>query len=185
MQVSPQRTPLELADMRRMLRAAYRSRHGADIGKAEPYLLAMLALENGRGRSIYNHNWGFVTTARGPYFYIGDNPRKFRAFDSHKEGAAHWVATLDSDTHRRIVEAAKRDDFGAFFRGITTPHPETGMMYCDTCSDTRPVYESLVREFQGKAKPSRKTKRKGGGGAIALAALAAGGALLIWKGLSR
>lgn len=158
MEVPRVRTPLTFTDIKPLLKEAYHEVTGEKIGSAFPYLLSMIAIENARGRAIWNHNWGnVITTGDSDYFMQPNNERHFRDIPSHEEGARRFVKTLLSETNVRILEAAKRGDFNQFFAGIVTPHPQTKAAYCDDCVDAKESYESLVREFGGMVKSDSKS----------------------------
>ena len=59
-------TPLSMAEVRPILKDAYLNQVGSldNWRQAEPYLMAMVALENDHGRKIRNHNWGERNNSR-------------------------------------------------------------------------------------------------------------------------
>jgi hypothetical protein len=142
------KTPLTPQQIAEELVAAYQRKVGDLPNRQEAELLyALMAHETGNGQSIVQHNWGNVMAlgdqdyweppwAEDPDHPVADDPdapQKFRAFKSHAEGADAWFKILNSPTHQRILEAAKRGDLGDFARGIATPHPVTKMQYCHDC----------------------------------------------------
>ena len=138
-----------------ILRAAFVKKTGLELGNAEAYLLAMLALENAHGKAIWNYNWGNVIRWNDDqdYFFIGQNPREFRSLASHEQGAENFINTLFSSTNKRIVEAALDDDFEGFFEGIHTLHPETKKAYnyltdFDILDSALAAYSKLVDKFK-------------------------------------
>ena len=162
MRYSPHQTPIDLASVRSTLDRIAAS--GDEMtAEAVPILTALVAFENARGASVYNYNWGNITTDNpsDPHFVFPGNPRMFLQFPDHATGAMALVQRLArSPTHRRMLDAANKGDVPAFVRGMTTPSPETGMMYCDTCetATTLRAYRSLVDELRG-----RRAAPRGGG----------------------
>lgn len=170
-QTSLRRTAVSMGDVAPILRHAFLSKTGVPLGPAEPYLLAMMAMETDHGQSIYNNNWGNITlwqprkfdSAHGPaqdYFKFDGNERDFVSFPSSEAGASHFVDTLLRPQHRRIVEAAFRNNFDDFFAGIATPHSRNdGRMYCDTCYSqaAKDHYRQLVVQYGGEEVPVSST----------------------------
>jgi hypothetical protein len=146
------------------------------------YLLAMVRLENKAGASVYEFNWGNITTADpAAGFQFPDNPRFFVRNNSHEEGAAAFYKRLTSPTHQRILDAAARDDFDGFFDALTLPHPVTKMAYCPDCRTpaAKNTYRQLVDEYLDK--PSWEFVPTGGGAAAAGAGAGGLGVLLfLW-----
>lgn len=58
---------------------------------------AQIALENGQGQFVYNHNLGNVVpiTSKQPWFYIADH-NKYRSFASFDESAQMYWAVIKS-----------------------------------------------------------------------------------------
>ena len=143
-----------------------------------PYVLALFAVENAHGDAVWNYDWGNVTTddPTDPWFLLPDNPRMFLAASNHPEGAANLLMRLQSPTHRRLLEAAQRDDVRAFVRGLVEPHPDTGLAYCPDCEfgPTLATYQQLVRELRSK----------GSGKALSLELLLALGVPLVGVGVA-
>ena len=191
MEVPIKETFLSMDEMAPILRRAFAAEYGQDIGAAEPYLLAMLALENAHGLGLFNHNWGNVITwnANQPYWmdHKNGNPRHFRALNSHDEGARYFVQQLGTETNRRIIDAALRGDFGAFFRAITKRHPKTKRAYCADCD--RPAvantYRDLVREFGGLTRAAtravKRDRARAGAGLFFLLTASAGAFFMFRK----
>lgn len=121
-----------------------------------PFLLALVSVENKRDLSaVYNNNLGNITTNTQDYFqFPTDSARKFESFATLEDGARGLLQLLNRPTHKRMLVAAQAGDVEAFVRGMTTPHPKTRMMYCDTCkyAPTLATYKQLVREFGGVAR---------------------------------
>lgn len=187
-------TPLTMGAMLPILRAAFAKNTDLELGNAEPYLLAMLALENAHGKAIGNFNWGNVIRWNGEqdYFYKGTNPREFRSLASHAEGAENFVNTLFSPTNVRIVEAALADNFEGFFKGIHSLNSDTRKAYnhltdYGELDSARKAYASLVSRFKnsplddvfisspqrGKIKPTRKNSSNAGPTLLVIALLGA------------
>lgn len=158
------------------------------------YLMALVDLENGAGQDIWDHNWGNITTNnRDPsvsFQFPSDSKRFFLRSSSHAEGAANFIRRLGSATHQRMLDAAERNDFEAFWRGYTKPHPVTRMVYCDTCDfpAAKRNMRSLVEKYlpQGITAPSdsRALEKSGAGwwiGAGLLTAAAVGGGVWYWN----
>jgi hypothetical protein len=157
---------------------------GEGIAKAAPYLLSMIALENGNGSDIIHHNWGNIVTSdpTNEHYIKGDNPRLFLSFPSHLEGANAFLRRLETPTHKRILIAALEDNFDEFFRGIHDLNQETGRAYnyLPEGDPDRAValkaYSQLVNTFKGlpsKLHPPSSSKKapKDGAGLFALALL--------------
>ena len=187
-------TPITMGAMLPILRSAFRKKTGSEMAAAEPYLLAMLALENGNGSAISNHNWGNVSRWKPEqdYFFIGKNPREFRSLASHEQGAENFVSTLFTPTNVRIVEAALDDDFEGFFEGIHSLNSDTRKAYnhltdYDKLDSALKAYASLVSRFKneplddvfisspqrGKIKPTRKNSSNAGPTLLVIALLGA------------
>jgi|SRR5690606_16592182 len=152
-QVEAQLTPLPWVDVMRMIPIAFERVYGLAAGPVMPYLAAMIAIENARGKAFIGHNWGNITTnsTDGPYWMsAGTGTRKFPVFATHEAGLDAWLRRLGSKTHSRIIQAALRDDFNGFFDSITLPHPSTKMAYCPDCrtAATQDTYLKLVNEFK-------------------------------------
>jgi hypothetical protein len=196
--VAATRTPISMSDAVVLLSQAFLEK-GIVLGKAAPYLIALLALENRNGEAIYNYNWGNVIRFRGSddYFKLGANPREFRSLKSHREGANYYVSTLLSPTNKRIVRAALNDDFEGFFRGIHDINPDTKKAYNLLTDDAErsalaKTYATLIREYSGDSdairsavsnrKPARRVKRdKSSGLAFFMLVAAIGGAFVLRK----
>lgn len=148
-------TPLSMREAVPILRESFQRVTGEPIAAAAPYLLAMFALENGRGKHISNHNWGNVIKWKPEhdYYLKGNNPRKFRALGSHNDGADYFISTLLSATNKRILQGAYADDFDAFESGIHELHPTTRKAYNHLTGEKRNTlrrtYKRLVNEFKG------------------------------------
>lgn len=160
------RTPLTMSEVRGHL-AQYVQQ------PALGYLMALIHLENAGGASIYNHNWGNITTnnpAAG-FQFPSDQERIFLLNPSHEAGAQSFFRRLNSPTHKRMLEAAQENDFDGFWRGYQTPHPITKMMYCDTCSTTaaKNSMRQLVSQYVPKA--LGKVRKESGGAALVFAGL--------------
>jgi rhodanese-related sulfurtransferase len=180
-------TPISMAEVKALL-ADY-------VGQpALAYLMAMVDLENRHGEAIYEYNWGNITTTDESDGFRFDDPNVTNLFqrnDSHEEGAAEFFKRLNSPTHRRILQAAERNDFEAFFDGITLPHPKTKMVYCygGQCRSAaaKNTYRQLVTKYlpQGTALGH---SRSGGFpwapllAVVSVAAAAGGGAYLLTRG---
>lgn len=139
------------------------------------YLMALLHLENAGGSKIYNHNWGNITT-RNPdeAFQFPTHPdHLFLQNPNHSEGARRFFQLLNSPTHRRMLEAARGNDFEAFWDGYQTPHPVTKMMYCNTCSfpAAKRSMRQLVDQYVPATVEAAKKSKGGGGGMIVVGAV--------------
>lgn len=185
-QVEKIRTPLSIREIKPILSAAFEHATGRSIGKAMPYLLAMIALENRSGEAIYNHNWGnvIVTSEHDNYFKHPSIPLNFKSLDSHYNGAAHFIKTLLSKTNSRIIEAARNDDFDGFFQSIHDRHPTTHKAYnlvteSSLRTSLRNTYSALVNQFKGspnvQVKMNVKKKNNDIGGPLLVAILLGGG----------
>ncbi len=190
MQVDLKRTPLEFpGGILPLLDKALVAAIGKPSGVAAPYLLAIMALENRRGKAIWNYNWGNSITGSdtaADYWMVKDNPRHFRANTNHIEGAARWVKVLLNRHNKRILDAAYADDFSKFFSSIHTKSKYGGAY--DTGSVNRgPAYRSLVKEFKREGYGTTKqitpkssiSISSGGAGVILIifSAILVGGAL--------
>lgn len=174
------KTSQGMGDVRALMRSAFRAEFSRELPrKAEPYLLAMIALENGHGQSVYNNNFGNITvsSSSSPYYLVPGNPRLFGAFDAAPDGMRAFVKFFKSPTHARILAAAERGDFDAFFDGIVKPHPSTKMSYCPDCDrpDVRQTYQVLVRQYGGSG------GRLSGSGFPWVLALPIGAAAYVWN----
>lgn len=151
MQVAAVRTPTTIPTVRDIISRNYDAIVGEPIGHAMPYLLALFALENAHGKSVFNNNIGNITINSGVYWLApGDPNRKFGHYDTLDTGVKAWLKRLTSKTHRRMLDAAQVDDFDAFLAGYRTPSPITGMVYCDTCSGE--AVENSMRQLVEKFK---------------------------------
>lgn len=144
------------------------------------WLMALVMAENQSGQKIIAHNWGnrAFSPAAGDVGYwvpswadteIPDEalspaslatrvrmhqgepvPDKFAAYNSHVEGATKFMRLFKSETHERILKAARNDDAEAFWKGIGTPHPRTRMRYCVECYTKAhlKLYKSLAQKVQ-------------------------------------
>jgi len=172
----PVKTPLGREELAPILRPVFKDETGEDMGNAEPYLIAMLALENGWGSKIRQHNWGNVIRSgeEQDYYQVGSNPRKFRVLPSHDEGARYFVRTLLSPTNKRIVEAAQADNFDAFFNGIHNISPVTDMAYNHLTGTKRAqalkAYKDIVSKLRGAPVVSNIPISSSSGGGAALIA---------------
>jgi hypothetical protein len=131
------------------------------------YLMAMVDLENRHGEAIYEYNWGNITTKDASDGFRFDDPRVpnlFQRNDSHEEGASQFVKRLHSPTHKRILKAAERNDFDAFFDALTLPHPETKMAYCPDCrtAAAKNTYRQLVAKYLPKGAALGRRSSRGG-----------------------
>jgi hypothetical protein len=94
----------------------------------------------------------------------GKVPKAFRAYATHEDGAADFVKTINSESHRRILTAARSGPV-AVWRAVSKPHPDTGRAYCPDCDNDaskktyQQVWASLAPSFLGKS---------GSGGSVAL-----------------
>lgn len=189
MKLATHSTPIDWGAVPRLLDEQFADIYGVKPERALPYLMAMIAIENARGRSINNFNWGNITTSDpdDDYWLAPGNDRLFSAFTSHDDGVRAYLRRLGSPTHSRILRAAMLDDFRSFFDAITLPHPKTKMAYCPDCRTQAAAdsYYSLVNEFKGAlgqltnttraTVQEKKKNRRSGGGAVALLALGAAG----------
>lgn len=171
------------------------------------WLTALVWAENAKGRAIIAHNWGnrsYSSRSTGLYWVppwadaaIPNEeltqaelitrerlaagkavPTKFAAYTSHDEGARAYMRLFTTKTHRRILTAAARNDGVAFWRAISTPHPETRMVYCVECTSEahRDLYQSFRDQIHaagwfeglpdpkagGEGGPSRSSPPSGG-----------------------
>lgn len=156
-------TPIEMnTDFAQLLSIVFQQLYGRQPYREEAeWLSALFAAENAKGRAVLNYNWGNVAAnpAKSDH-WIPDwadysipsealskasrftrermergepVPRAFRANSSHEEGARIFLRLFQAPTHERIIEAARKDDLDAFWKGISTPHPQTKMRYCIEC----------------------------------------------------
>jgi hypothetical protein len=141
------RTPYSMQEVEDLLRERGVSR------VALPILAALVAVENAHGQSVYNNNFGNITVrdATQPHFVFPNNDRLFASYPTAAAGMDALLKRLGSKTHQRMMDAANNGDVEGFVRGMTTPHPETGMMYCPDCppSKTLATYRSVVKSFGG------------------------------------
>lgn len=149
------------------------------------YLVAMVALENSHGRAIYENNWGNVSTndhsQAASFQYPNIDYIWFKKNATPEKGAEAFWKRLHSPTHKRILDAARRDDFDGFYNGIVVPHPVTKMVYCHDCPpETRNTYRQLVDKFVQHVGSSK-------GILVFLGLAAAGAGFYFWqrKGASR
>ena len=175
---TPQRTPLTMAEVR-----GYLSEYVQQpvLG----YLMAMVAFENRNGAAIWDHNWGNITTNDpSEAFQFSGNSRHFLSLPDHAEGARRFVLRLGSRTHKRILEAAARNDFTGFIAGLREPHPVTKMAYVPDLTDAHAVtYRALVKTYVPRS-ALRSSPKVGGGVGLAVALLfgaGAGGAYLLLR----
>jgi hypothetical protein len=156
------------------------------------YLMAMVDLENRHGEAIFEYNWGNITTNDESDGFRFDDPNVTNLFqrnDSHEEGAAQFFKRLNSPTHKRILRAAERNDFEAFFDGITVPHPTTGMVYCYGGNCRSAAAKNTYRQLVTKYLPKGQALGRAAGGfpwgpvlAVGvLATVAGGGAYLLTR----
>lgn len=163
-QVDRRVTPLAWADVMRMIPPAFERVYGLAAGPVMPYIAAMIAIENAKGKAFIGHNWGNITTNSSDVDYWMSpetGTRKFPVFPTHEAGLDAFLRRLGSKTHQRIIQAALRDDFNGFFDAITLPHPKTNMAYCPDCrtAATQSTYLQLVNEgkaAQGAAEVKKK-----------------------------
>lgn len=179
MQYAPTKTPLPMSEIVKAFEAYAKA--GQITRDAVPILAALVAVENAHGGAIYGHNWGNITTAdpAADHFMFEGNERKFMQFADHITGLYALLERLGSRTHKRMLDAANRGDVEGFVRGMTTPHPETKMMYCDTCepSATLKTYKAVVKKLGG----SRRKGRAGGELLFGIAIAFASSVLMAWK----
>lgn len=169
--VNTVRTPLLMGDVDAILAQAFENGTGRSIGKARPYLLSMIALENRNGQAIYNNNWGNVitTSSTDNYFALPNIPLKFKSISSQYNGATNFIKTLLSKTNSRILDASYKDDFDGFFQSIHDRHPTTHKAYNLVTDPTersnlRNTYSLLVNKFKNspviEVRPKKKVIRK-------------------------
>lgn len=162
MLVAAVRTPTTIEKIRDIIASNYEDIVGYPIGAAMPYLLALAAIENAHGNSVFNNNIGNITVNSGEYWQAkGDLKRKFGSYATLEQGVRAWLKLLTSKTHSRMLEAAENDDFQGFLDGYRTPHPITKMVYCDTCSGEAVAnsLRQLVDKFK-KEYPYSEFKKK-------------------------
>lgn len=164
-QVERKATPLDLVAIASILIAAFQRIFGRLPSRNEAeWLTALLYSENAKGRSFISHNWGNRSYAGDRLFWVpkwadknlldaqlspdelatrrrmlagGQVPSKFAAYPSHDEGADAYLKLFKSETHRRILKAAAENDGLAFWKGVSTPHPETKRVYCVECTTSK------------------------------------------------
>lgn len=168
------RTPVSMEEVKRRL-SKYVSQ------PALGYLVSMIAFENDHGRAIYEHNWGNISTnnhSEENSFQFPGNPIHFKRLHSPEAGVDAFWRRLHSKTHKRILDAARRDDFDGFYRGIVVPHPKTKMVYCHDCG---PAVRNTYRQLTGKF-VEHIGGSSGSSGVLVLFGLAALGAgFYFWK----
>lgn len=164
-------TPLDPAELASRMVVAIEDRTGKspDRNRAE-LLLALLYLENDRGRAILNHNWGNVSTRardgidywRPPWFDIdaiddadpkkpryvelhngmlqGKVPEAFLSLVSHEVGADRWLSAVP----KSMLDAATSGDPFAFASAYFTSK------YCPdaACRDSGPSFAKLQKEIR-------------------------------------
>lgn len=134
--VPGRRTPMSVADARRLISAEYRRRFGRDLKRSQvDVLVAQWAVETGFGRSVWNDNFGNVKAGRswtGPYVLLltwewhtrGGVRRKerwrapFRAYPTPQAGISSWLGILASQRHRGALAHVLSSDPRAFGRAL-------------------------------------------------------------------
>lgn len=194
-------TPIDLGEMAHTLGQAWRAQHGRNPTPTEGLsMMTLLAIENGLGASIVNHNWGNISTTpnddRGYWLppwmdddYIiahpeqqqqmfhlrseanaGRQPKAFRAFASHLAGAGAFVELLGKETHQRITQATNANQL---WRAVSTPHPVTKKSWCAGCDNeaTRKGYERMWAQLSPSFIPAgQSVAKKKGGNGLAVLA---------------
>lgn len=97
--VAAVRTKLTLAQAVEYLRGALRQKLGREPTTAElKMLVAQSSLETGRWQSMWNWNWGNITTTETPWYTLGQEKlvgaHRYRPFSSAEEGAKYFVDFL-------------------------------------------------------------------------------------------
>lgn len=155
MEVEKYRTPISINDAIEILKRSFDKYVQGDFYSALPYLLAIFSIENARGNSVWNYNWGNVITysPEQQYYKHDGNNRHFRSLQGHQEGSDYFIKTLLTPTNIRIMSAALADDFDGFFSGIHDINPETKKAY-NYLEDgpfknkAKESFRSLVNEFK-------------------------------------
>jgi hypothetical protein len=133
--VEATRTPLDMSDFRGWLEVA------GTPQAAMPALLALLALEHGRGKSVWGHNWGnIVATGSQSFQVLPNNPLRFRVFASHEEGAREFLALMNRKPE--LWAAAQSGDPERFIRAY-----EKSWLAGELAPEGRKGLASLLREF--------------------------------------
>jgi len=146
-------TPLSSDATARQLVKAYEQLFGRRPTRPlAELLLAQIWVENSRGASIIQHNWGNLTpgsTWKGPIWrppwydpppdasprilrlhglmLEGKEPSAFRAYPDHDAGAAAYLRVVHGERYRPLLAAGERGDVVAFAEAIR----DTG--YCPRC----------------------------------------------------
>lgn len=119
-QVPAVRVPLDLDAIGVALGDAWEGVTGEPLDPdVLPWLLALVKFEG--GSSLWNYNLGNITTHGDPddWTQIGNNPRKFVAYESLDDAARGFVEFITKPHKRPIVEAAAAGNFPAFWQHYT------------------------------------------------------------------
>ena len=117
MEVSPQKTPLTVAEVREAFRAGHELVHGTPPPEARlAYAWAVAMLETGKGRSTWNYNFGNVKAtpswkAENDWTTIPvrpPEPPEQRAYETAAEGAASWWRLLAGKRYVGVLKLADR-----------------------------------------------------------------------------
>lgn len=169
--VPMKKTALNLEQARLLIIPAL-ERHEVPVTQSTvTYALATFALENAKGESLYNYNWGNVSTSddkpgvnywRPTWFKIdedsnerirnlhqrmleGKTPSAFLALENHDEGAYRYIGELYA-RRPSVLAAAEQGDLYGYARAVH----DTAYCPDKECEPDRVIdsYRSLVAEIQ-------------------------------------
>lgn len=176
-EVPRQTTPLALPEMATMLLNAWEaSGHPLPTRPAAELLLALLAVENGNGAAILNHNWGNLSSLatsgswwRPPWFdpaefeQLTDPARKERMREIHQrmlEGREPSAFEAHPDHASGALRWVNRlhQRFGSLVEGAEQGSQAFAQAYADSGYCASPVCQDVARftqTFQRLAEDSR------------------------------
>lgn len=180
-------TPTTMREVTAALANAWRlltEGHPANVTMM-PFLLALVAMETGSGKKIYNWNLGNQTTAEeaDAYYQHASLPHRFLSYPDLRLGAQGFLKfIIMRPRYGELLSAMIRGDAGEVWERY-----QRDWVVADLSAEHRRNFLNLARSF-GADVPQAATKAGGNGGAGPLIAMVLGlgvAAGLAWLVLER